>query len=363
MYVLKIEVKCDSTDLIIMQVDTTDTFAVLEMQVSVFKEQLSAEKEARRKIETELRIASNRLAQETERRELLERLVQAMHDKLKAAGIVFSLPSGLLTPPSPTHSPYDAPGDQQGSKFVIAAPTPVRPSPGILVSTGKLNPGERANTPQINFFLSSSTAAMPTLRTNNNSNSTTTTPPSPKSISFAKPPLAGSAPQFSRSTSPGGNASNSNSNNYTTRNLSPPAQLPSGTAVTNRPGRSGTSLIASAYQSSGRPIPTPDESDAGKSLTERLVAKMFSADQGLRLQEREGKRCFPGSECVDWLVEELRAGRDKAVVIADKLLSRNFFRNLAGGDPGACFTEENTYYVAERMEMSSTLVLDNSSDT
>jgi hypothetical protein len=112
-----------------------------------------------------------------------------------------------------------------------------------------------------------------------------------------------------------------------------------------RQSSGGGSLIASAYQNSGRPLMAVDDAQSGKSLTDRLVDKMFSADSGLELREtRDGRLCFCGCECVDWLVEELRVGRDKAVVIGDKLLQRGFFRCLVYDT--ASFTDDHTLFQA-----------------
>jgi hypothetical protein len=106
--------------------------------------------------------------------------------------------------------------------------------------------------------------------------------------------------------------------------------------------RSGsTSLIATAYQNSGRSF-MAQETQGGKPLTDRLVEKMFSTDSGLKLIETDGQRCFHGCDCVDWLEEELRVSRDKAVVIGDKLLARGFFRGLSF--EVSPFTDEPTLY-------------------
>lgn len=231
---------------------------------------------------------------------------------------------------------------------MFTVPTPIRPSPGLLISTntGKISANASSGgVTRFNHGVSSIHSASSIASSPASSPSYFRPVPSPQNSKMLGmglgQPFANAlmSPTLQRSPSPGSAPGSSTAARVA---LLPP----SSPGLMTRPGRSGTSLIASAYQNSGRPIPQADEA---KSLTERLVEKMCSSEQGLRLSEREGKRCFSGAECVDWLVEELRVGRDKALMIGDKLLMRGFFR--ARSDSTTCFTDDNAaYYVVERAE-------------
>jgi hypothetical protein len=63
---------------------------------------------------------------------------------------------------------------------------------------------------------------------------------------------------------------------------------------------------------------------------------MFS-EAGLRMQEKEGKRYFDGSECVNWLMEELKLTRQNAAQIGDRLMTRGFIKS--GSAEATCFID------------------------
>lgn len=132
----------------------------LESQASVLKEQLAAEREVRRKVETELKIARNQLGQEAARREVLERLVQAMQDKFRVAGINFSLPTGICLPStasqhadngslglSQDHQTANMPPFTRQDPPSRCSPCP-RPSGPLPGSSSRPTPGRSAPTPR-----------------------------------------------------------------------------------------------------------------------------------------------------------------------------------------------------------------------
>jgi hypothetical protein len=314
-----------------VQAATTEATKSLETQIAVLKEQLSAEREVRNKVETQLSLARSHIAQEAAKREGQERLLAAMLEKLKSAGIAFTPPPSPSPTPAVTHNnissspptPGAHPGSKSGTHASLAQPfvlTRHNSSPNKLLS---------AKLPAASQRESSSSQSLSPLSAQTTKQAHTS-PREHQKIS----PRAGSS---SKSSSSGSQSATTSS--------TPTSAIPPAVGPRVRQSSGGGSLIATAYQNSGRPLMAVDDGQSGQSLTDRLVDKMFSVDCGLELREtRDGRLCFCGCECVDWLVEELRVGRDKAVAIGEKLLSRGFFRCLVY--EVASFTDDRTLYQA-----------------
>lgn len=330
------------------QATTTEATKTLESQIAVLKEQLAAEREVRSKVETQLAIARLHLAQEGARREGLERLAGAMLEKLKSAGIAFSPPAPAPSPSSPTPT---ASHPSHPHPIPTLSSSPPSPAPSGAKSTTQVYALSRHNSSPHRLV----SKAPPTggAAQQQGPGGTSSPPHSLSPLSQTKVPHTSPREQHAkvspRSTSRQSTSitttSGQQQSSSTTTTTAGSVSAPINAAPRVRQSSGGGSLIASAYQNSGRPLMAVDDAQSGKSLTDRLVDKMFSADSGLELREtRDGRLCFCGCECVDWLVEELRVGRDKAVVIGDKLLQRGFFRCLVYDT--ASFTDDHTLFQA-----------------
>ncbi len=103
--------------------------------------------------------------------------------------------------------------------------------------------------------------------------------------------------------------------------------------------------------SSSAPQASTSKSAAAKDSSGRLdlrklCAKMRSADIGVEVKTRRHKlklfqRCFIGNEAVDWIVEQTKVSRPKAVKIGQTMLEKGFFHHVLDEHQ---FKDENLFY-------------------
>ena len=102
-----------------------------------------------------------------------------------------------------------------------------------------------------------------------------------------------------------------------------------------------------------------ENQEQGVFTVKGMVALMRDKEKGLKLKTRHHffksfKKCFVGSDCVDWLMENIHEpSREQAVALGQMLMRRSIIRHVTNTHP---FVDGNHFYRFVMVRFSPSLL-------